>query len=192
MWQYYKVAMVKETSVKVIEPNGWKMMEHSYYGNLSMRRIEHLLVSDSYRIMRIWDYSEVAPFVWDLKWDDREYIFEYEKDENDIEWLLEHQEWKYYYLVNLSRREFINMVKQENNENLKDQFWRVVHPLPLLCRTQTEEAGWDYHSEINADKIWLWAWDKIVVYVSKEPLEEHFKDKKDWYADMTDILYFKE
>lgn len=192
MGQYYKVALVKETSVKVIEPNGCKLMEHSYYGNLSMRRIEHLLVSDSYRVMRIGDYSEVSPFVWTYKWEDFEDMFVRDEETNK-DCLLEHEEWKYYYLVNLCRREFINMKRQEQNENLKDSFWRVVHPLPLLCRTQTEEAGWDYHSEVNADKIWLWAGDKIVVYVSKEPLEEHFtKDKKNWYADMTDILYFKE
>jgi len=84
MGQYYKVAMVKETSVKVIEPNGCKLMEHSYYGNLSMRRIEHLLVSDSYRVMRIGDYSEVSPFVWTYKWEDFE--------ETNKDCLLEHEE----------------------------------------------------------------------------------------------------
>lgn len=191
MGQYYKVAMVKETNVKVIEPDWCKLMEHSYYGNLSMRRIEYLLLNDSYRVMRIGDYSEVSSLVWTYKWEDFEDMFR--RDENDKEWLLTRDVSKNYYLVNLSRREFINMTKQEMRKDLQDSFWRVVHPLPLLCRTNTEEAGGDYHSEVNHDKIWLRAGDKIIIYASEVELEESFtKDKKDGYTDMTEILYFKE
>ena len=44
------------------------------------------------------------------------------------------------------------MTKQENTEEFKSD-WRCVHPLSLLTRCDTEEARWDYHSDINKDKV---------------------------------------
>jgi hypothetical protein len=53
MGQYYKVALIQQQNVKVIQPDGWKLMEHSYYGNLSMKRIEYLLYKNTTQVMRI-------------------------------------------------------------------------------------------------------------------------------------------
>lgn len=187
MWQYYKAVLVNETSIDVIVPEGWKMMEHSYYGNTAMSRVEYLLKKQSACVMRIWDYASVAPFVWTHKFEEEDM---FHRDDNDYDWLLNRDEWKNYYLVNLSKKEFINMKKQNNEQKLKDQFWRVVHPLPLLCRAETEEAWWDYHSEQWQEYIWNWCWDRITVYEDIRELDEYFEQNS--YRDMTDIYMFKE
>jgi hypothetical protein len=53
MGQYYKVCLIKEDKIKVISPSGWKMMEHCWYGNHDMERIEKLLSEDKYKVMWI-------------------------------------------------------------------------------------------------------------------------------------------
>lgn len=189
MWQYYKVALVKKDRVKIITPDGWKMMEHSYYGNHSMERIEYLLSLSHYKVMWIWDYSQVAPFAWEYYREDQEDMFEYEKD-----WVeysrLKHEKWKYYYLVNYTKKEFINMNWQEENEDLKDNFGWVVHPLSLLCRAETEDAWWDYRSEYGEQYIWYWCWDEIWVLDNDTQLD--YALEHEWFKDRSWFYIFKE
>jgi hypothetical protein len=52
MGQYYKAALIREDEIKVISPSGWKMMEHCWYGNTDMKRVEKLLSEKKWRV--IW------------------------------------------------------------------------------------------------------------------------------------------
>lgn len=191
MGQYYKVALIRprNNSVKVITPDGWKMMEHSYYWNHSMERVEYLLSLSHYKVMWIWDCAQVAPFVWDLKWEDSEDMFEYEKEEKEYS-RLEHEKGKYYYLVNYTKKEYINMNWQEENEDLKDSFGWVVHPLSLLCRAETENAWWDYRSEQGEEYIWYWCWDEIWILDNNTPLD--YALGQEWFKDKSWFYMFKE
>lgn len=188
MGQYYKVALIQQQNVKIIQPEGWKLMEHSYYGNLSMKRIEYLLYKNTTQVMRIGDYSQVAPFVWTYKWEDEEDMWR--RDEKDVDWLLEHDENYYYYLVNSDTKEFINLTDQEKDKDLVDEYWLTVHPLPLLCRAETEEAWWDYHSYFWKKYIWIWCWDRLYIDRSVERLEDNYKEA--WLQNRTFNYMFKE
>lgn len=198
MGQYYKAVAITDDSVHIIVPEWLKIMEHSYYGNRVVERMEYLLSKQPRRVMRVWDYSQAAPFAWTFKrktdiekWiyvDDLCEIYKSWKIDNFT--VLKRDPDKIYYLRNITRNEYINMNKQEVNKNIQDRMWWIVHPLPLLCRMDTEEAWWDYHSETNKDKLWLWCWDLITIDVVDNPIDEQLS--ADGYKDMTDILYFKE
>lgn len=191
MGQYFKAALINnEWDVKVIQPSGWKLMEHSWYWNRSMMRVEKLLYRDAMNVYWIWDYSIMSSLVWKHKFEDEEGK-SYDERYHDTE-VLQRKGWDYYYLVNNYAHEFINMTKQESNKDYQSNYWWVVHPLPLLTRAETEEAWWWYHSDIGREYIWRWCGDIISVYHWEDwiELEPRFKEK--WFEDMTDIYWFKE
>lgn len=195
MWQYYKVAVANNDFFRVVQPDWRKLMEHCYYGTTSMKRIEYLIYKTPSQVYRIWDYSDIAPLVWNP------YVTE--NIQEGINWrfyewwtpvtVLEHEDDKDYYLINRTKMEYINMSKQERNKELSDSYWRTVHPLWLLCRANTEDAGWDYHSDVNREFIGHRFWDRISVssFDNSKPLDEVWNDA--WrFADMTEKYYFKE
>lgn len=187
MGQYYRAMLLDKNWPKVYKLNGRKMMEHSRYGNGDMERIEYVLSKNQAHVFWVWDYSNMSALCW---WDYKPF------EEEEIEYedkKLEHKEGKVYYLVNNTKKEYINMTAQENNEKLRDNEndkW-VVHPLWLLCRAETEEAWWDYHNQFpNFDKQGYWCGDLISVMEVDWDRTEEFKYFN--YRDMTDILYFIE
>lgn len=187
MWQYYKACLIKSDEIKVIYPSGCKMMEHCYYDNKDMQRVEKLLTENKWRVMRIWDYSQCYGFVWGdspLK-PEKEYDEYY--NPND---LLRMDINKTYYLINYTRKEYINMTKQRMNEDIEDGYGFIVHPLPLLCRVDSEDAWGDYRSEVNKDLLWLWCSDEIGIEIYDWNRDEEFKYYE--YEDKTDIYFFKE
>jgi hypothetical protein len=198
MGQYYKAVAITEKTMHIVVPEWLKLMEHAYYGNFAVMRMEYLLSKKPRKVMWVWDYSETESFVWTYKqetdienWIYVEDFFELSKEWREDELsLLERDPTKIYYLRNITRNEYINMNRQEVNKEIQDSMWWVVHPLPLLCRAESEESWWDYHSEINKDKLWLWCWDLITIDVVDNPIDEQLS--ADGYKDMTDILYFKE
>jgi hypothetical protein len=198
MGQYYKAVAITEKTMHIVVPDWLKIMEHSYYDNFAVMRMEYLLSKQPRKVMWIWDYSATAPFVWTHKretdienWIYVEDLFRISKEWREDELsFLERDPTKIYYLRNITRNEYINMNRQEVNKEIQDSMWWVVHPLPLLCRAESGESWWDYHSEINKDKLWLWCWDLITIDVVSNPIDECLS--ADGYKDMTDILYFKE
>lgn len=195
MGQYFKAALIwNEWQVKVVNLNGWKLMEHSWYWNESMRRVEKLLYREAKNVYWIWDYSIMSWFVWKHKFEDEEEkIWDYKWESYSEDELLQKNPDEDYFLVNHFSWEFINMTRQEMNKELwEDEKWKnVVHPLPLLTRAETEEAWWWYHSDIGREHIWKWCWDMIsIMSWKREEMEKALKDN--WKKDMTDIYFFKE
>lgn len=192
MGQYFKAALVNnEWKVKVINLNGWKLMEHSWYWNHSMMRVEKLLYRESCNVYWIWDYSIMSSFVWKHKFEDEEEKMRWDERYLDSEILK--REWAdYYYLVNHYSHEFINMTKQEMNKDYQNERWWVVHPLPLLTRAETEEAWWGYYSDIGREYIWKWCWDIISIYHWEDWKELELRLEEKWFKDMTNIYWFKE
>ena len=191
MGQYYRAVLVnREWKVKVIKPSGWKLMEHSWYGNESMNRIQKILSEDVWSVYWVWDYSKMSALVWQYKFEDvEEFGWDEELPKEQVIDIREDKE-NDYFLVNETHRQYINMSKQiKNKELFEDNFESVIHPLPLLCRNETEEAGWDYHSDVNKDLIGCWEWDEIRIIKGKE-WEEYLI----WhgYKDCTDFYFFKE
>lgn len=189
MGQYYKAVLVNEKwDVKVIRPSGWKLMEHSWYENESMNRIQKLLLNNVCNVYWVWDYSAMSWLIWKhfKEVEEKSYDEKYDEDELlDIK-----NSKKDYFLVNETSREFINMSKQIRNEDLFEDNWEsVIHPLPLLCRNKSEEAGWDYHSDVNKDLIGIWEWDEIRIVEWWVDVEMELSQK---YDDRTDVYFFKE
>lgn len=192
MGQYFKAALVdNEWNVKVINPSGWKLMEHSWYWNHSMMRIEKLLYREARNVYWIWDYSIMSSLVWKHKFEDEEDKQRGEERYADGE-ILKRKEADYYYLVNHYSHEFINMTKQEMNKDYQDGNWRVVHPLPLLTRADTEEAWGGYYSDINREHIGKWCGDEISIYHWDDGVELEPRFEEKGYKDMTNIYWFKE
>lgn len=103
----------------------------------------------------------------------------------------ETDEKKDYYLVNHFTKEFINMTKQEANEELKDNLWRVIHPLPILCRVDWEYWWGDYTEDmLNGEYLWRRAGDVISVNELPKDYDEEFVIQ--WFYDKTDIYCFRE
>ena len=189
MWQYYKACFINnEWNVKVIRPDGRKLMEHSYYWNRSMKLIEKILFQNAYNVFRIGDYSSMQSFVWKHEFEN-EIEINYDSEFQDSDFLHRNVD-RDYYLVNKSAKEFINMTKQEMKKNLQDEFGRIVHPLPLLCKAPTEDAWWDYHSDVWREFIGRRCGDIITIYCWMWELWKALEDI--WYTDMTEKLFFKE
>lgn len=184
MWQYYKATLVgNEWQVKVIVPDWLKLLEHSYYGNRTMKRVEKLLYRDAYNVMRIWDYAQCASLVWKHKFEDEEDIYNKELHPTEI---LEINPDLDYFLINKFSYEFINMTWQEMN-------WIVIHPLPILCRAEWEFWWGDYRWKncINTEYLWIWSWDMIHIAAwKKDEMERALKEQH--YKDMSGIYIFKE
>lgn len=194
MGQYFKTALINnEGHVKVVNLNWRKLMEHSRYGNNSMMRVEKLLYRNWMNVYRIWDYSIMSAMVWKHKFEDEEEkLWSSEWEAYGEEDILQRKEGDNYYLVNHFSKEFINMTKQENNKDLQNDWWWVVHPLPLLTEAETETAWWWYYSDIGREYIGKWCWDVISIYHWEDwiELEDNLKDM--WFEDMTDVYFFKE
>lgn len=190
MGQYYKVALVdNEWHTKVITPDGWKLLEHSYYGNNTMRRIEKLIFKQWMNLMWIWDYAQCSSLVWKHTFEDTEAKW-YDEIYTDDE-ILQRDSNKDYYLVNHFTKEFINMTKQEMNKELQDRLGWVIHPLPILCRVDWDHWWGDYTEDmLNGEYLWRRAWDIISIYELPRDYDEQFV--KEWYHDKTDVYFFKE
>ena len=182
MWQYYKAALISEDKIKVINCSWSKMMEHAWIWNKTMDVVHKELLDNPQRVIWVWDYSCCAPFVW--TYEDVEKI---DVHNAAVTWL---EVWRFedIYIINHDKECYINITQQEFNKDLQDSWKAVVHPLPLLCRAETEDAWWDYHSEINNSIIWAWCWDRIEVKVIPANSKPNFPD----YRDETNDLFFKE
>ena len=174
MGQYYRASLYDETTKEhfIFDLDGCKMMEHAYYGNSNMLRVEKFLLWRSFRVLRVGDYSQCRHLV-------RCPEYNVNKDSEE----LEIQEGYTYYLVNHNKKEFINLNK---NSELTD-----IHPLPLLTRAESQLAWGDYRSEKCFEYIWAWCGDKIILYWFKEDVS-----KCSWwiteYEDCTEKYVFIE
>ena len=132
MWQYYKAALISEDKIKVINCSWSKMMEHAWIWNKTMDIVHKELLNNPQRVVWVWDYSCCSPFVWVYKG--------FEKiDVPNAEWL---EVWRFedIYVINHDKKCYINISEQEFDKELQDNWKSVVHPLPLLCRAESEDC----------------------------------------------------
>ena len=174
MGQYYRASLYDETTNEhfIFDLDGCKMMEHAYYGNSNMLRVEKFLLWKSFRVLRVGDYAQCRHLV-------RCPECNVNKDSEE----LEREEGKIYFLVNHTRKEFINLNK---GETLSE-----IHPLPLLTKADWWIGGGDYRSETNFHYVWEWCGDKICLYdYWEEYLDKSVLIKE--YEDCTEKYVFIE
>lgn len=174
MGQYYRASLYDpETKNHLIFKLDWsKMMEHCFYGNESLLKVEKYLLWKTFRVVWMGNYAFCQHYVRDQE----------PNIPDDSEELVK-EEGKIYFLVNHTRKEFINLNK---GETLSE-----IHPLPLLTKADWWMWGGDYRSETNFHYVWEWCGDKIIMYAFEEDVS-----KCSWwiteYEDCTEKYVFKE
>ncbi len=154
MGQYYKFIILdddkkngREVILLVINPHdfneGAKLMEHSYLNTNIMNTVEFLLGSNSqfYKSRVVWagDYA------------DNEDSYEcpenlYRLSDNYSSFRLYHENQKYKYIVNHTKKLYVDKIKSTNS----------IHPLPLLISEGNGLGGGDYRSS-NEELCGTWA-----------------------------------
>ncbi len=163
MGQYYKVIILADNTQNNKEiirfwicpgsyRNGMKLMEHSYYYNILLRTIQNLLSPNGNFYM--------SRIIW---------AGDYADGENDTGQNLYHMaeskestyfppppvnNTKYNYLVNHTKKEYVDMRKLDHDEEY------LIHPLPLLVAEGNGRGGGDYSGN-NEDMCGRWARDVI-------------------------------
>lgn len=133
--------------------NGLKLMEHSYVGNNFVETVVAALQKRSQRVVWAGDYADeesdgrnLYDHVHAVHWAPMEIVTEAKPE-------------PYRYLLNLSKREYVDMTKLPVLE------WGggtlSIHPLPLLTADGNGRGGGDFRGE-NPD-VGRWARDFITV-----------------------------
>lgn len=154
---------------------GAKQMETSYLCNpLCGGLVEHLLAGEFYGYPYVYagDYSDDIRIhidedvtrenfreIYPVEDYGEEEIIPYDFDskyKGDLE--LQGKETRQYrYLINLSKNEYVDLVKYDTGDT--EDIW-VVHPLPLLCCNSKQRGGGDYHG-VDEELLGIWAYDCI-------------------------------
>jgi hypothetical protein len=141
--------------------NGLKLMEHSYLGNNFVSTFEFGLSPEGphYKSRVVWagDYADADP--------DQEKNLYRMCDEYTMILPQEKDTTIYRYIVNHSKKQFVDKTKVPKQENF------ALHPLPLLTCEGNGRGGGDYRGE--SPLIGSWARDVISVdEVAPEGFEE--------------------
>lgn len=172
MGQYY--IGVNLTKKEMIVPSGLKMLEHSWIGNETMKRLENLLLPGNawYKNRIVWagDYADANLFTRSKKknlWESARNFKSADSiplDGPDIRFIINHTKKLYIDLNNI--RSFLPIHDQEK--------W-IIHPLPLLISIGSNDNGGDYYStNMNYDRVGSWAGDVISSdYTAPKKMEQY-------------------
>jgi hypothetical protein len=178
MGQYYKIVILAEKHVPITdepvidEPaeiirlalnphdyqQGAKITEHSYIGNQFVGIAEYLLspLGMFYKSRVVWagDYADTEPQTRQNLYHmvrEPQLLFNCSKDFHCEE---------YRYIVNHTKREFVDKLRCLEQQQIDDDCDLVVHPLPLLVSEGNGRGGGDYSGPGEED-CGRWARDII-------------------------------
>lgn len=172
MGQYYVALFLGEQQPNKKEiirmylssPCGIKLMEHSYLDNPLPQWVEYQLSPKGmmYKTRLVWagDYAGTEPGS-----NDNLYAIAHEVPEKTISADLRIDHAKYPYIVNHSKKEYIDKRKLKNH----------IHPLPILTSEGNGRGGGDYRGS-NEEVAGTWARDVLSV----EANEEDFNGNNDY------------
>jgi hypothetical protein len=172
MGQYYKaiVPTTKEYVSSYTFNNGAKLMEHSWMRNPFVKFVESLIVEGGVWFGKplVWagDYADPEVDgdgnVIKIMSEGKEYEANlYSLKEIEIKPSLNFKEKHYRYLINETKKEFVDKNKCPKDED----GWRL-HPLPLLTSDGNGRGGGDYSGD-NMEYVGRWARDIIKVSTKK-------------------------
>ena len=172
MGQYYKPINVDKMQYLLSDDygNGRKLMEHSWIGNSFVATVELLIKKGGAwfgnRIIWAGDYADKEP-------DTEETLYSLVK--NKIKPKEQMRKKKYRFLVNLDKKEYVNMSKVPKcgAEWMGTRNVWKIHPLPLLTCEGNGRGGGDYHGE--SPLIGSWARCRIIIQ-TKKPSNKDFKE----------------
>lgn len=200
MGQYYQPTLLTE-NLKVKEcynphkySNGMKLMEHSWIGNnlvdTILTRLKNnktlrlvwlgdyaelnLLKNEINEIDGIEDFDKIMKEVWGKNRKNTELKEEIDTIEDE----------KVGYIVNFSKKEYIDLNKVRTMERLYfmedvedfEKYNMVINPLPLLTSVGNGQGGGDYYrNHINSHYCGVWAFD-IIGYFDELPENTKLKE----------------
>lgn len=175
MGQYFKAAVINGREIKTYSCMGFlKLMEHSYLFNPVVNQVMAEILDFPCRVIWVGDYahlSENLPVDKSLlqkisgSKDEKEWDSEYSEYRAD----LSHEDVNQYiedlseaYLVNLSKKVFIDLSKLKKREDDKPK----IHPLPILTSCGKGIGSGDYDGN-HMELVGSWANDVIMSTYSK-------------------------
>ena len=167
MGQYYQPLIEQKGKIKKFSlRDGVKLMEHSWWGNIDVSSVASILYKKQGRLAWVGDYAD------DHHWDDPDkpdpkYLHKLAWGSRVAESLPDTSlklEGKY--LVNHSRREYLDLDKYHRKAMQKDGW--CVNPLSLLTACGNGQGGGDYWEEYpDAYLGGCWCWD--ILSIEDEP-----------------------
>lgn len=202
MGQYYKAVILKKDfretykdgkAEVVIEPLSRKLCEHAFFDGAVVNTIVTKLSGELYGYPVIWagDYMmDIRYNIEGVDMDDlydhnksyveQERYFPYDFTSENGECEVIKEENKHRYLVNLSKKQYVDLHKvlEDNGFKPHSRKKHVLHPLPLLCAVSNGLGGGDYFGQ-DEELCGTWAYDNIGLELDKVPegfteLEVHF------------------
>jgi hypothetical protein len=166
--------------------SGLKLMEHSWIKNPFVQFVERQLINKPMKLVWAGDYAPnedpktLSDYELKQLADEKNERWKFETlkekgvniyalsrlvgrltHDEDVKDIYEHKfqqlESKFKYLVNHTKKEFVDKSKVPNVDG-----WRA-HPLPLLTCEGNEEGNGDYYSEDGKEFIGVWSRDLISV-----------------------------
>lgn len=142
---------------------GIKLMEHSYLDATLPQWVEYQLSPKGmmYKTRLLWagDYADAEPGS-----NDNLHTITYEVPEKTISTDLRIDHDKYPYIVNHSKKEYLDKRKLSSR----------IHPLPLLTAEGNGRGGGDYHGS-NQHFVGTWARDIISVEANVEDFNQDYE-----------------
>lgn len=157
MGQYWKAVTIKNGVLKRYESDfGIKLMESSWFLNDFVNGVMNTLKTP-HLVAWVGDYAE----------EEESGAFAYR---GETEAISSRTNGMGKYLVNHTKSQFLDLTKYYNRccnaskQVMKDEWFMVPHPLPLLTAIGNDRGGGDFHSGfIGYDKVGYWAKDLIQI-----------------------------
>ena len=157
MGQYYHPAILAEDKKTVNKwlhahkyGDGLKLMEHSWIGNKFVRAFESLIYHNPQRVVWAGDYAENCEGL-------KTNVYNRCTEKKDVSYETPATEIKARYIVNHSKKEFINKLKVPKMEG-----W-AINPLPLMTCEGNGQGGGDFYGSDFQNFVGSWARDVISI-----------------------------
>jgi len=172
MGQYYEPVLIDESGIHVYDigkidaMTGYKLMEHSWISNSSVNSIARKILDNPMHVIWMGDYGDDDPRINEISQGMDAYVKAWKNNEKE---LIECDpvdiiEDGPYYLVNYTKKEFVDM--DDYISKMISESDMCVHPLPLLTAVGNGQGGGDYYGR-NEDSVGYWAGDLIELTKSR-------------------------
>ena len=151
MGAYYMATIIQEDYLaKMYDThtlgNGLKLMEHSYIGNNYVNHIMSLLDNDKQKLVWLCDYhepDEKTQYVWNNVVEESGYA------------AIDNFEDNKYFIINHSKKLYIDIEKLHNILEEKEPSGWYIHPIPILCNSDRDsQGGGDFHKNDPRRATW--------------------------------------
>lgn len=153
---------------------GSNILEHAYIGSEFMNAVETILVLKKWRTDRIvWAGSKMDNYIHLGKFVKESSILEAEENGVELQlyqFALDHferiapyknrDEFGCYYLVNHTKKEYVDKIDENNGYWKVSNVGRVIHPLALLLASGNGRGRLDYEGT-SMELVGSWAGDRI-------------------------------